>query len=303
MITKIFPFIIVVVMLTGCVSKSSFEKVQSDLGSEKRRVAELKDEYTDLEGERDDLLGQRRELNDQLIKELQKTSEMNRELLRERANSERSQSGLERKQRACNDQLLECQTTIQEKDEDILKLHQEKQGLLNQLEKEKIAREARIAKIKSTYDQLVGKMEQEIERGEIQISDLEGQLQLNLLASILFDVGQAEVSKAGKKVLLRLGKILKKVEDREIRVEGHTDNLKISSRLKDTYPTNWELSAARAINVVRFMKSEAKIPGNRLVACGFGPYRPVATNKTAAGRAKNRRIQVVLAPLELPKGE
>ena len=295
---RVITVTLIALMISGCVSKSSLEKVQSDLGSEKRHVVELQDEYKQLEGDRDDLLTQRRELNEKLIVELEKNSKMSREILRNKANSARSQTGLERQQQKCQDELIASQETVQQRDENILQLYQEKQKLLTQLEKAKIAREARIAKIKSTYDQLVGKMEEEIERGEIQISDLEGQLQLNLLASILFDVGAAEVSTAGKKVLLRLGKILKKIDNKEIKIEGHTDNLEISNRLKDTYPTNWELSAARAINVVRFLKTEAGISGDRLVACGFGPYRPVASNKTAKGRAKNRRIQVVLAPLE-----
>jgi hypothetical protein len=81
-------------------------------------------------------------------------------------------------------------------------------------------------------------------------------------------------------------------------VEGHTDNVPVSPRLQDTFPSNWELSTARASNVVRFLQDRVGIPGERLSSCGFGQYRPLADNTTAAGRAENRRIQIVLVPLE-----
>ncbi len=95
-----------------------------------------------------------------------------------------------------------------------------------------------------------------------------------------------------------MGDILKGVTDKEVRVEGHTDNVPISSRLKDVFPSNWELSTARATNVVHFLQDQVGIPGERLSTCGFGQFRPVAENETAEGRAQNRRIQIVLVPLE-----
>jgi chemotaxis protein MotB len=152
--------------------------------------------------------------------------------------------------------------------------------------------------MKNTYDELVDKMESEIERGEITISELQGRLTVNMVERILFDSGEAAVKPAGLEVLTRVGDILKEVADKEIRVEGHTDNVPISSRLQQTFPSNWELSTARATNVLHFLQDRIGIPGERLAACGFGEHRPIAGNDTTEGRAQNRRIQIVLVPLE-----
>ena len=90
--------------------------------------------------------------------------------------------------------------------------------------------------MKSTYDQLVSKMDAEIKRGEMTISDLQGKLTVNMVERILFDSGKAEIKPAGMKVLRRVGDILKGVQDKAIQVEGHTDNVPISSRLRNTFP-------------------------------------------------------------------
>ena len=87
------------------------------------------------------------------------------------------------------------------------------------------------------------------------------------------------------------------VEDKVIRVEGHTDNLKIHGALAQKYPTNWELSAARAVNVARYLQKQGIDP-DILSATAFGEHKPVASNDTKEGRAKNRRIEIVLLPKE-----
>jgi chemotaxis protein MotB len=85
------------------------------------------------------------------------------------------------------------------------------------------------------------------------------------------------------------------VNDKAIRIEGHTDNVAINRSLAQRYPTNWELSAARAINVARYLEQQAIAPGS-LSAAAFGEFKPVADNSTVEGRAKNRRIEIVLVP-------
>ncbi|HLL05839.1 MAG TPA: OmpA family protein, partial [Myxococcaceae bacterium] len=78
-----------------------------------------------------------------------------------------------------------------------------------------------------------------------------------------------------------------------------TDDSPPSQRLAATFPTNWELSVARAVNVVRFLQEKAKVPAKRLVAAGYGDTHPVAGNSTPKGRARNRRIEILLIP-DLP---
>jgi len=108
------------------------------------------------------------------------------------------------------------------------------------------------------------------------------------------------VTERGAGVLSRVGAILANVEDKKIQVSGHTDDQPISERLRDHYPTNWELAAARASNVVRFLEEKANVPGRRLVAAAYGPWEPISSNRSATGRARNRRIEIVLTPQLAP---
>jgi chemotaxis protein MotB len=157
------------------------------------------------------------------------------------------------------------------------------------------AREEKVREVSSTYEQLVDKMKGEIAKGQVTISELQGKLTVNMVDAILFDSGKAEIKPEGLVVLGKVIEILKSVTDKSIRIEGHTDAQPISGTLAQRYPTNWELSAARAINVARYLQKQAINPAT-LSAAGFGEFKPVADNDTVEGRAKNRRIEIVLVP-------
>jgi chemotaxis protein MotB len=160
---------------------------------------------------------------------------------------------------------------------------------------------SQLSALKDTTDKLKEKMKDEIAKGDIQLTESGGKLRVGLVDKILFDSGEASISKRGEGVLERVGAALASIEDRHIQVSGHTDNAPISDKLKHQYPTNWELSVARATTVVRFLQEKASLPADRLVASGYGEYQPIASNKTAAGRAKNRRIELLLTPSLAPK--
>jgi chemotaxis protein MotB len=157
------------------------------------------------------------------------------------------------------------------------------------------AREEKVKELSSTYEQLVDKMKGEIAKGQVTISELQGKLTVNMVDAILFDSGKAEVKPEGLVVLGKVIEIIKSVTDKSIRIEGHTDTMPITGGLAQRYPTNWELSAARAINVARYLQKQAINPAT-LSAAGFGEFKPVADNATVEGRAKNRRIEIVLVP-------
>ena len=159
------------------------------------------------------------------------------------------------------------------------------------------ARDEKVREVSSTYEQLVDKMKGEIAKGQVTISELQGKLTVNMVDAILFDSGKAEIKPEGLVVLGKVIEILKSVTDKSIRIEGHTDAVPISGTLAQRYPTNWELSAARAINVARYLEKQAINPAT-LSAAGFAEFKPVADNSTLEGRAKNRRIEIVLVPRE-----
>ncbi len=164
---------------------------------------------------------------------------------------------------------------------------------LNQEVEEK---EAELAKLRATYDDLEDKMKDEISKGEIRVTQGGGKVQVDLVDKILFPSGEAALSEKGQEVLSRIGAILGKVEDKQIQVSGHTDDSPIINQLKSTYPSNWELSASRAVNVVRFLAEKGGVPAKRLVAAGYGEFHPIATNANPTGRARNRRIEILLTP-------
>lgn len=173
------------------------------------------------------------------------------------------------------------------------------ENMRNRLMEQDIARREESDRLKSTYEQLVGELEEEINRGEIRITKVLDKLSLNLVEKILFDSGSVEVKPEGLKILGRVGEILRSVKDKEIRVEGHTDNIPIGNRLVDRFPTNWELSASRATNVVRYLVEEVGIPPESLSATGLADSRPVASSETKEGRAQNRRIEIMLLPTDI----
>jgi chemotaxis protein MotB len=162
-----------------------------------------------------------------------------------------------------------------------------------ELERQK---EAELEKLKATYDELVGSLKGEIEAGEIQIRRMKDRLSVNLESKVLFDSGRADLKGSGIEVLRKVGAQLAKIEDKRIQIEGHTDNDPIGGKLKEIFPTNWELSTSRALAVVHFLQSEVNIDAHRLSGAGYGEYQPAALNDTAEGKAVNRRIEIVLLP-------
>ncbi len=160
------------------------------------------------------------------------------------------------------------------------------------------AKAEELAKAKKSFDDLAAGLKSEIAAGEIKITQLQGKLTVNLVDRILFDSGKAEIKGDGRKVLDKVGGILNTVQDKNIRIEGHTDNKPIAGDLLSKYPSNWELSTARATAVARYLQDHAKVDPARLVAAGYGEFHPVAPNDTPANRALNRRIEIVLVPRE-----
>jgi chemotaxis protein MotB len=282
----------------GCVSKTTYQRKVDEAASLQGRVSDLQGQVTALmaEGQKlrdqiQNLTARNANLDQKLTDARNKGAGLQADLTRCGGDIDRLEKSLAAGNKKAADALAKMRNRIDQ-------LEKKNQDLTQQVERERVAREARIAQMKSTFNELVTQMTAEIKRGEVTISNLEGRLTVNMVEKILFDSGKAEIKPSGLKVLRRVGNILKQAKDKAIRVEGFTDNLPVSSRLKQTFPSNWELSTARATNVVHFLQDQVGIPGQKLSACGFGPYHPVADNSTAEGRAQNRRIQIVLVPMD-----
>lgn len=128
---------------------------------------------------------------------------------------------------------------------------------------------------------------------ELTVNMRDGKVYVSMSDKLLFKSGSADVESKGKTALEKLANVLNKNPDVAIAIEGHTDNVPIKT---SQYADNWDLSAARATNVVRLLTSSYKMDPRRLTASGRGEFFPVAENTTPEGKAKNRRTEIVLSP-------
>jgi chemotaxis protein MotB len=147
-----------------------------------------------------------------------------------------------------------------------------------------------------TKKTIVSSLEDQIAAQGIEFTESDDELRMVLLDRIVYESGSLEISSEGKKLLLTLAETLRKDPSHQIVVEGHTDNLPLSGPLRKLYPTNWELSAARAATVARFLQWEGGLDPKQLSIRAFSFYRPIASNDTEEGRRQNRRIEIVLMP-------
>ncbi len=195
--------------------------------------------------------------------------------------------GLKRKYDQKAEKLKSVLDKTEKKAQKFEKKFEKTKGILADLEKESIA-----------YKEMTKQMAEEIKKGNIAITELQGKLRVSLLSQILFDSGKTKIKKDGFEVLRRVSEVLlNKAQGKEIRIEGHTDSDTIYGTLAQRYPTNWELSAVRAINVARFLVEEAGLDPRRIYAAGYGEFRPISPNDTPENKAQNRRIEIVLTPL------
>lgn len=140
----------------------------------------------------------------------------------------------------------------------------------------------------------------EIQAGAASADERAGEFALTLSDSLLFDEGSAKIRDDGAAVLERVGRALKALGPRRIAVEGHADNGPIRKSLLGGYDSHWELSAARAAAVARWLHEHAGLDPAHLAAEGFGEFRPLKPNDSAENRAANRRIAIVVESIETP---
>jgi chemotaxis protein MotB len=168
----------------------------------------------------------------------------------------------------------------------------ETQARIAELEKEK---ESAVQSHQSLEDE----MRSALESKDVTISKLQGKLTVNILDRVMFDSGEAQVKPDGAAVLRQVAAILKQHAELKIHVVGHTDNVPIRAAARSRFPSNWELSTARATAAVRFLAEQGGVDPRRMGAVGYGEFRPVADNATPEGRAKNRRIAITILADEL----
>ncbi|GAB4389186.1 MAG: OmpA family protein [Thermodesulfovibrionales bacterium] len=288
--------------LSGCVSAKEYKARVSELEGCSLRASGLEEEARGLRASNAGLsaeLSGLRERHEALSREKESLDKRHADLraLLEKREGDlgKEMAALDLMVRDLEGELSDCQARASALEAGL----EETEGRVAELLREK---EEKIEELRGAHEELVSELKEEIKRGEVTIISLKNRLSLSMVDRILFDSGSADVKKSGREVLDRVAGVLARVPDRDIRVEGHTDDVPIGPRLREAFPTNWELSTARATNVVRYLV-EAGVDPARLTAAGRSQYSPVAPNDTAEGRAKNRRIEIVLVPRELAGAE
>jgi chemotaxis protein MotB len=275
--------IVLVAVLSGCVSTGTYEQKKQQAEGLEQSLKEQQEAYQKLSGE-----------NAALKAEISRLRGALAGMTGERDVLSSDKKGLEETLKSTSDAKNQ---KIGELSQKLGQLEAENTRLKEEVARIQKLKELEVQKTSKTYENLLESMKSEISKGEVTISELKGKLTVNMVDSVLFDSGKAEVKPEGLVVLQKVIDILKGIKDKSIRIEGHTDNVPIGGALARKYPTNWELSAARALNVARYLQQQGVDPAH-LAAIAYGEYKPVAPNDSDEGRAKNRRIEIVLVAKE-----
>ncbi len=299
--------------VAGCVSTGTHTKTLTELEAEKKTSAQLQQQLAglqknldreaaqrkaaeqqaaDLQSRLDGLASQNGQLNSELTNVRSQITDLEQQSASGRASS---QEEIAKLQKQAADLEANAARIAKEREQ----LQQEQARLAAALEQERIAKEEEIARLTRTQEALSKSLQDEISKGNITIQQVRDRLTINMVDRVLFDSGQAQVKPAGMKVLKQVGDVLNQISDKQIRIEGHTDNVPISSKLQDRFKTNWELSTARATTVVRYLIDQGGVDRQYLSAVGYADTHPLASNDSEEGRSSNRRIEIVLYPKDL----
>lgn len=266
--------------LGGCVKKELYTQALADLQFERNRSTDLARKLQGMQGEiaridaemraRDGKIEECNVAQADLIRKLDEVTVMNVALQDRLKAAGQSIDQISTEKGSLSAALAETRKQLEE------------------LKKAQAASEARVTQ----FQDLVRRFQKLADAGKLKVVLRNGRMVIELPTDVLFDSGRADIRKEGRETLTEVGKVLATLSDRQFQVAGHTDNVEIQTA---KYPSNWELSAARAIEVVKIFVA-AKVPQKNLSGAGYGEFDPVAANDTTENKQKNRRIEVTLVP-------
>ncbi|MEX2466142.1 MAG: OmpA family protein [Gemmatimonadota bacterium] len=266
--------------LSGCVRKSTHEVALADLAEARAEGEDLRDEVA------------RREAREAALEtELREMEARETELRRRIAEVEREVRTLEALRAEAVDGLNTTRSEVDRLQLLLSRRGSEYEALREQLSTLR-AIEEEIRDRNRIYENMIGRFQSLIDGGRVSVDIVRGRMVIQLPQDILFASGSATIGAEGRRTLQEIGSVLGELDDREFQVEGHTDNVPIST---ERFPSNWELSSARALSVVRLLIQSGVAP-ERVSGAGFGEFQPVAPNDDAASRRLNRRIEIVMLP-------
>jgi chemotaxis protein MotB len=258
----------------GCVSQGAYDELAAERDGLERERDRLASRAESLQTSNESLVEER----DQLLNEI--------EGLRD------TRSGMERDVSTLRKAHEELQVALTDREQ---KLAEREQELFTRSEA-LAAQEQEIARLRATYDGLVGDLESEVQSKREQIEKLQGGETISYQSGDLFAPDSLELTAAGRKSLTDLAERLRRVPER-VEIHGHTDLVPVSGPLAQLYPSNWEIAGAMAAGVARVLV-DAGVEPKRVVAVSHGAQVPVASNESPETRARNRRIEIRLVPVD-----
>jgi chemotaxis protein MotB len=264
-------------LVTGCVKKSTHQVALDQLAAARAAQEALRDTMQSREAEMRDLeAGYEAEI-------ARTVSEVER-LEAELADTEERRAELERYFEEARAEVHRLELVLQERGAEARQLQNRLRALA--------AVEREVRERNQIYEDVIGRFRSLIDAGRLSVSIQRGRMVINLPQDILFRSGSATLNAEGRQTLAEVGTVLAELSDRTFQVEGHADNVPIST---EQFPSNWELSSARALSVVHLLVRQG-VPSASLSGAGYGEFQPVADNDTADGRRLNRRIEIVMLP-------
>ncbi|MDP6366441.1 MAG: OmpA family protein [Nitrospinota bacterium] len=281
--------------LSGCVSVEDYEKkvseasgLRKDLDISRTRIASLRRSTDDLRKQ----IGDGRLENEELAQSLTMSRRHGQKLESSLADTRTRLSFQSQEGKSAQKESARLKNAIEKSRDRERTLEKSLAGIRQKLDRF----EDRLRLQEQLKKDMAAQFSKESSSGTVSISRRKENVVISLASTILFSSGSARIRASGKNHLKKISRIFNRYLNREIQVQGHTDNIPISDRLTERWESNWELSAARATRILRFLVEIGNIDPRRISAAGMGEFRPIADNSTKPGRNKNRRIDIVLSP-------
>lgn len=309
MIKRLIFGLAVLSLMTSCVSKKIYNDLENkytDLKKENRVLSDENDELHKANAEFDSVNRALTAERDALLADKAKLQADYAAASNNLKTLQESYSALERnsndaletnmaKNRELLAQLNAKEKSLAEEQDRLNKLSAELASntkRLNELESMIAAKDAAMKKLKDTLSKALNAFEGK----GLTVEMRNGKVYVSMENKLLFQTGSWAVGSEGRRAVVEVGKVLAQNPDITVLIEGHTDNDKISGSLGGGIESNWDLSTKRATAIVNILAENAGIKKQNLTAAGRGEFAPIMSNDTAEGKAKNRRIEIILTP-------
>ncbi len=280
---------------TGCVGIEDYERKTDE-------AAGLRKELSDQQSRIDGLRRNVEELEGRIKQKDLETQELSQSLTMARRHSQQTETRVADLRAQLTAQQSQ-QTESAKKAGRFERAYENSRARVRELQKNLVATQKKLLRFEDRIrfqiqleKDMKAQFSRERRRGTVEVRRAGDRVIISIASAILFKSGSAKVRSESKALLVKFSSLLRRYSNREVQVQGHTDNVQISDRLAERWETNWELSAARATRVLRYFVEVGNLDPRRVSGAGMGEFRPIADNNTREGRRTNRRIEIVIFP-------